>query len=479
MKTIIQNLTLAFVAVFAAGLLFVPNVSAVTVDNLVIEFENSPLFSEANFIPGDGVTRWVKVTNNSQNTQGVLIEAINFSNSGDLGDNLELTIKEGSNELYKDTLTNFFSYGELFLSNVAGDGGSTQYDLNVRFPEGADNTSMEDSLSFDILIGFSGEGGADNGGGDTEVVITGGGGGSSGGGGSQGTSGYRGLQISNEAIFDIIPVAGTAEAFWNTNHAATSQVVYGLVSSGPYTLDLNDPKFGYPFATSEDSTKVTEHHMNLFGLILGETYNYRVISHASPATVSFEHTFTVPVFDSTTPNTETGNTTGDPVVQNKPTKEVPSPVYALNNAPVTNSNNPVFSDPTEEENETIVLKEDSSDNEPKTQDQKNDKGLASIFSAFSFDKLFSPECVNYTAYLLLIFVIAYLARSLWEKKNESSHLSKKELISNKIMYFIKITVGLLIAAFIFGISCSIDILLMVLVLFIILYFLNKRKKNKN
>ncbi len=483
MKAIIQNLTLIFIAVFTVSLFFAPTVSAVTTaNNLVVEFENTPLFSEANFVPGDGVTRWVKVTNNSQDAKSILIEAINFSNPGNLGDNLELTIKEGSTELFSDTLANFFSYGEVFLSDLAGDGGSTQYDLNIRFPENADNASMQDSLAFDILIGFSGngdggsEGDGNNGGGNNGVIITGG------GGGSQGTSGYRGLTISNEAVFDIVPTTGTAEIFWNTSHAATSQVVYGLVSGGPYILNLSDPKFGYPFATPEDSTKVTEHYMNISGLIPGETYNYRVISHASPATVSFEHTFFVPFPENTDSkqNIETENTAESPSTENEQTKETPALFYASNNTPTAKSNNPVFYDTTKD---NVVLsseeKEVSSQQKEPTafEDDNNDnKGLASIFSAFSLDKLFSAECADYTIYLLLIFIIAYILRSLWEKKNKDSGLSKKELLNKRILYFIKLTIALLVSVLILKISCSLSLLIIILAFLLAGYLLNKRIK---
>ena len=57
-----------------------------------------------------------------------------------------------------------------------------------------------------------------------------------GGGGSGGGSGtIVKLQISNE---NAAPLGiDTATITWDTNRAATSQVVYGLASSGPYTLN--------------------------------------------------------------------------------------------------------------------------------------------------------------------------------------------------------------------------------------------------
>jgi|GEM_PF-1146017 len=485
MKNIsIKNFIFVFFTLVFSGFLFAPATSAViSVDNLVVEFENTPLFSEANFIPGDGVTRWIKVTNNSPDVQDIIIEAINFSDSGSLGDNLELTIKEGSAKLYQDTMANFFSRGEIFLSALAGNGGSTQYDLNVKFPEGADSSLMEDNLSFDILIGFSGngdggEGNGNNGGGeDNGVVISGG------GGGSQGTSGYRGLIISNEAIFDIIAEAGTAEAFWNTSYPATSQVVYGLTSAGPYTLNLNDPKFGYPFATLEDSLKVTEHYVDLFGLIPGETYSYRVISHASPPTVSFEHTFTVPLLnDSNSQNINLNNEFKEnQTIENQSTEKQKNQdnILSLASEPPRAPGNPIFFDPKKEKKENELTGEDEAVNKPQTQEKTDKKALASIFSAFSLDKLFSSECVDYSVYLLILFIIAYFLRFLWEKKNKKNNLSKNELTEKRILYLIKVAAALLLLEFIFKISCLGSILLLILTILIVWYFLNKRKNTSS
>jgi len=476
MTKIAKNLIFSFILVFGLGLVAVSSASAVTVDNLLVEFENQPLFSEANFIPGDGVTRFIKVSNNSPDAQNIIIEAINVTNSGDLGDDLELTIKEGATELYQDTLANFFSDGEVSLSSLAS-GSNTQYDLNVRFPDGADNTSMEDSLAFDILIGFEGEGGSISEG-CTENCSSGGGGGG---------SVILGLVISNEAVFDIIPAAGTAQAYWSTSYQATSQVVYGPASGAPYVLNLSDPKYGYPFATPEDSTKTMNHFMDLSGLAQGETYVYRVISHASPATVSFEHTFTVPVVDDGGSNNGDGVEKGEPenipAVSGSTIEDGGTPssadtrvTLALGSDPVASGvANPVFYGdsadiPAASQGEEVQTPKEAQDNP----DEKP-AGLASVFSVSAFTNLFSSECFYY---LILIFIIAYLARALWEKRNEGSHLSKKELISKKIMYFIKITVGLLILAVIFGKTCSITLLLIILVFLLAWYSLNERKKRR-
>ena len=115
--------------------------------------------------------------------------------------------------------------------------------------------------------------------------------GSSSGGGN---SGSIPLTIFNEQASDLFPFT-TATITWDTNKLATSQVVYGLASGGPYTLDLNAIYFGYPSGTTEDPIKVLHHSMLITGLTPGQTYVYRVVSRASPPTISFERYFTAPL----------------------------------------------------------------------------------------------------------------------------------------------------------------------------------------
>lgn len=84
-------------------------------------------------------------------------------------------------------------------------------------------------------------------------------GGSSSGGGIGGgpiTIGQKHLIISNEQIANVTPPQlNTVSVSWNTNMPATSQVIYGLVSGGPYVLNLSATNFGYSMSTVEDMTK--------------------------------------------------------------------------------------------------------------------------------------------------------------------------------------------------------------------------------
>lgn len=247
--------------------------SVMAVESLVVDFENVPLFGEANFIPGDEVTRFVGVTNNTDGAKDIIVEAINTSDPDGLGDALILKITEGVTTLYSDTLASFFGAGEVALSELLGGGGDTEYDLTISFKEESENTYQGKSLGFDILIGFLGEGGG-------------------GGGGLP-----PGLSIQDESvrITNIEETSVTIE--WSTSYLSTSQVIYGTAVED-HTLDLSDdtgapPTYGYAHTTAEFdlSPMVTSHSVIVMGLTSETSYFFRAVSHASPPTITREYTF--------------------------------------------------------------------------------------------------------------------------------------------------------------------------------------------
>ncbi|MDE2030949.1 MAG: fibronectin type III domain-containing protein [Patescibacteria group bacterium] len=270
---------------------FAQSAFAINVNPLSVIFNPNPLFSAINFAPGSEVTGNVTVTNNSGSSQNIIVESTNAVDTSGLGDKLNLTIKEGANTKYTNTLGSFLRSGEVSLSSLANN-ASTNYTFNVTFDNSAGDSLQNKTLGFDLCVGF--QGGSLHCG---DTVISGGSGGGSGGSisGSHGGSAIT-LVIYNEQATNIVDVnsSGTATITWNTNKLSTSQVIYGI-SPGPYNLDLSIfPNLGYPYGSVEDSNKVTNHSVLLTGLIPGQTYVYRVVSHASPATVSYEHKFTVP-----------------------------------------------------------------------------------------------------------------------------------------------------------------------------------------
>lgn len=260
------------------------------VNNFVVEFEQEPLFDEANFLPGENITRWAKVTNNSFEVQRIAAEAINVSDPNLLGNVINLEIKENGVTRYNDALSKFFNAGEVFLSNLAGNSTQTQYDFIATFYSGTKDLFQGKGLNFDIIVGFQGiEGGL--------LPGAGSGGGNSGSGGGGGSL-PQGLSIFNEATVDTTETSVTFQ--WTTSYPATSQIIYALEGES-HTLDLTDsggtpPKYGYSRTTQEYNAPaipngVVSHSVTITGLTPGTTYYYRTVSHASLA-IGQERSFT-------------------------------------------------------------------------------------------------------------------------------------------------------------------------------------------
>ena len=260
--------------------------SALT-DCEILNNENQPpLFEETNFLPGDEISSWIKVTNLTGSSKSVAIEAINFGGlpvgSNDLAKALEVEISENGTSLYgiseTKTLADFYAYGEMYLSDVDN---NTTYQFKIKFPEDKGNEWQQKTTSFDVIIGVEGEEGHQTNG--------------NGGGGGGGTTLPPGMTITGERS-----VVGTdcesVEIKWNTSYFSTGRVIYSK-DGEEHSLNLNDtgddpPLYGYAATTDEVTDKKTSHTMYLDGLEDNTTYYYRCIAHASPATISKEFSFT-------------------------------------------------------------------------------------------------------------------------------------------------------------------------------------------
>jgi len=286
MNRVIKIAFVVLIAVSSAGLSFTPLASA-QADNLVVVFENTPLLNETNFLPGESVTRWVKVTNNSGDTQRIAVETINENDPDNFGSQLDLVIKEGLTTIYSNTLTNFFNAGETYLSDL-NNGATTQYDFTIAFDSTSGNPYQGRILGFDILVGFQGTEG--------ELPPTPPGGGGGGGGGLP-----PGLSILDESV-RVTEIGETSVTInWTTSYFSTSQVIYGTGIEA-HALDLSDnmgtpPRYGYSHTTPEYDTspKVTAHSVTITGLTPGTTYYFRAVSHASLA-ISQQFSFTTSEF---------------------------------------------------------------------------------------------------------------------------------------------------------------------------------------
>ena len=277
------------------GMILLWGNSAFATGSLTITFENTPLFTEADLKPGDIISRWVKVTNNTGETKSIITEAINYPNpipDYDLSRALTITIKKDGTDLYGGStgqkfLYQFYQAGEVYLSDV-NNGDMSQYYFVISFPYESGNEWQGNTTSFDILVGSLGEeGGGGVGGGTT-------------GGGSAGGALPQGLTIINESVVTTNLTGCQSCSItinWNTNYFSTSRVVYSKEGES-HNFDLYAPNYGYTYSKEGDNSgdeKVTVHSVTITGLSPNTNYYFRCESHASPPTITMEFNFVTAV----------------------------------------------------------------------------------------------------------------------------------------------------------------------------------------
>lgn len=278
MNTLSKTILILSIVILGANAPGFSFAQAQSEDDLIVNFEQSPLFDEANFLPGESVERTVEVKNNTNETKRIAVQAINVSDPDNFGYALNIEITEGSDNCHQSSLSSFFDAGEVYLSDL-GANSSTTYTFSIEFYPGANNNFQGKNLGFDILVGFQGEEGG-----------LAPGAGTSGGGGGGLPSGLT-IQYENSRTSTT-----TATITWLTSYQSTSRVIYGT-EPNQFDLYVGEPGYGYEFWTDEydapaSENGVTGHSVTITGLTEGETYYFRCVSHASPATISKEGSFT-------------------------------------------------------------------------------------------------------------------------------------------------------------------------------------------
>ena len=110
-------------------------------------------------------------------------------------------------------------------------------------------------------------------------------------------------QIANEAKTNVTENSYTL--VWETDHPATSRVIYDTVSH----LTLGEaPNYGYAFSSVETdiNSPVASHSVVISGLTAGTQYFYRVVSVGSPVSVGGEGTLTTNEPPAPEPNPSAG-----------------------------------------------------------------------------------------------------------------------------------------------------------------------------
>ncbi|MCX6796843.1 MAG: DUF11 domain-containing protein, partial [Candidatus Falkowbacteria bacterium] len=151
----------------------------------------------ANIMPGDSVTRWIKVTNKTNENITIDTSATGVNDPYNLGDMLNIVITKGSSTLYQNTLSTFFNAGSISLGSLAAN-ENVQYYYTISFNTQAGNDYQDKTLMFDIII-------------DPPVPET----------------------TENENILTASPYGGGSIFFANTSHGASTQspIVRGEVGA--------------------------------------------------------------------------------------------------------------------------------------------------------------------------------------------------------------------------------------------------------
>jgi hypothetical protein len=214
----------------------------------VVDFSATPLFAEANLLPGDAVARTVTVTNTGVEAETVEFGFENVIN-GPLATEMELVVDNGSTVYVDDTFTTLFA-GDSYPLGTLGTNESRTYTFTAALPPTAPNPLQTETFGFDLLIGFAGAEAVS----DRARAFSG---------------GSRTLQLFNEAA-TVEEELGGAFVTWNSNRPASSYLVCGVREAGPFSLSEEAPLFGYDFALEEQVGAVTSHGLALSDLDPGE-----------------------------------------------------------------------------------------------------------------------------------------------------------------------------------------------------------------
>ncbi len=292
--------------------------------NVAIEFEKTPsLFSESNFMPGDSVSRWIKIQNIGSENKIVATKALNFANptpNNDLSRALLITIKKDGTDFYggslgQKTLFDFYQQGLVDLANIAP-GQAHQYDYIISFPTEKENEWQGKQTYFDIQIGYK-DGSQDPE--DPEDPDTHGGGGGGNGGGC--TNMIFAGSVKSQDITQT-----SANIIWKTTCLTDSEVVYSD-NDDEVNFSKSKTNYGYDNSTGVEKKLVDDHKMALNNLKPCTKYYYRVASKDMLA-VSGQNEFTtlcpedISTNDYRGPGGEQGTVAGVSIKAEEPKPEV-------------------------------------------------------------------------------------------------------------------------------------------------------------
>lgn len=114
-----------------------------------------PVFVVANMLPGDCVTKTIKVKNEGDVGKSLVVRSDNVDDPDHFADALNIKISEAS-ELYNNTLTQFFADSDSMPGVALGQinpGASKNYDFQICFDSGSGNEYQNKKVVFDLVFG--------------------------------------------------------------------------------------------------------------------------------------------------------------------------------------------------------------------------------------------------------------------------------------------------------------------------------------
>lgn len=127
--------------------------------DLQITWQNTPLFTVSNMLPGDSITRSVTVKNISSNIQPLGIRAVPTRvNPDSFPSQMELKIMENGNTIRNYNLDQFIieSRNQGFVKFInLNPGNSSTYSFIVTFNQNSPNTYQRAQVIFDLVLGLA------------------------------------------------------------------------------------------------------------------------------------------------------------------------------------------------------------------------------------------------------------------------------------------------------------------------------------
>lgn len=121
-----------------------------------VDYGGGPLFSEADFLPGDAEVRTFTVENLSGTQQEVRLRTVNESNTG-LAEVLWMRVaKTAGAEYFNDTLLQLFAQDYVVLGSI-GTGATEEYVIAATFLPQSGNGYQNGTAGFALCVGFAGD----------------------------------------------------------------------------------------------------------------------------------------------------------------------------------------------------------------------------------------------------------------------------------------------------------------------------------